>query len=125
MTLDSQSAAVDPDVLMTLARACRDRHRVRFAYLDRGGEATERLAEPYRMVATGRRWYLLAWDLDRDDWRTFRLDRMREVDGHHLGVRGRATPRTRSSTSPGRSPSRRTVTSPGSASTPPPSRSPS
>jgi predicted DNA-binding transcriptional regulator YafY len=79
VTLDSQSAAVDPDVLMTLARACRDHHRVRFAYLDRGGEATERLAEPYRMVATGRRWYLLAWDLDRDDWRTFRLDRMREV----------------------------------------------
>jgi predicted DNA-binding transcriptional regulator YafY len=52
---------------------------VRFAYLDRTGEATDRLAEPYRMVATGRRWYLLAWDLDRDDWRTFRLDRMREV----------------------------------------------
>ena len=79
VTLDSRSAAVDPDVLMTLARACRDRHRVRFAYVDRGGETTDRQAEPYRMVATGRRWYLLAWDLDRDDWRTFRLDRMRQV----------------------------------------------
>lgn len=79
VTLDSQSAAVDPDVLLTLARASRDRHRVRFGYVDRGGDATARLAEPYRMVATGRRWYLLAFDLDRDDWRTFRLDRMRDV----------------------------------------------
>ena len=80
VTLDSQSAAVDPDVLLTLARASRDRHRVRFGYVDRGGDATDRLAEPYRMVATGRRWYLLAFDLDRDDWRTFRLDRMRDVE---------------------------------------------
>ena len=80
VTLDSQSAAVDPDVLLTLARASRDRHRVRFGYVDRGGDATDRLAEPYRMVATGRRWYLLAFDLDKDDWRTFRLDRMREVE---------------------------------------------
>lgn len=80
VTLDSQSAAVDPDVLLTLARASRDRHRVRFGYVDRGGDATERLAEPYRMVATGRRWYLLAFDLDKDDWRTFRLDRMRDVE---------------------------------------------
>jgi predicted DNA-binding transcriptional regulator YafY len=80
VTLDSQSAAVDPDVLLTLARASRDRHRVRFGYVDRGGDATDRLAEPYRMVATGRRWYLLAFDLDKDDWRTFRLDRMRDVE---------------------------------------------
>ena len=79
VTLDSQSAAVDPDVLLTLARASRDRHRVRFGYVDRGGDATDRLAEPYRMVATGRRWFLLAFDLDKDDWRTFRLDRMRDL----------------------------------------------
>jgi predicted DNA-binding transcriptional regulator YafY len=79
VTLDNQSAAVDPEVLLTLARASRDRQRVRFGYVDRGGDATARLAEPYRMVATGRRWYLLAFDLDKDDWRTFRLDRMRDV----------------------------------------------
>jgi predicted DNA-binding transcriptional regulator YafY len=79
VTLDNQSAAVDPEVLVTLARASRDRQRVRFGYVDRGGDATARLAEPYRMVATGRRWYLLAFDLDKDDWRTFRLDRMRDV----------------------------------------------
>ena len=80
VTLDTQSAAVDPDILLTLARASRDRHRVRFGYVDRGGDATDRLTEPYRMVATGRRWYLLAYDLDKDDWRTFRLDRMRDVE---------------------------------------------
>jgi predicted DNA-binding transcriptional regulator YafY len=80
VTLDAPGAAVDPDVLMTLARASRDRRRVRFEYVARGGETSGRLAEPYRMVATGRRWYLLAFDLDRDDWRTFRLDRMHEVE---------------------------------------------
>ena len=40
------------------------------------GTATRRRVEPYQLVATGRRWYLLAWDLDRDDWRTFRVDRI-------------------------------------------------
>lgn len=76
VTLESQTAAVDPEVLMTLARASRDHHRVRFAYVAQDGSATDRDVEPYRMVATGRRWYLLAWDTDRDDWRTFRLDRI-------------------------------------------------
>ncbi len=78
-TLDVAGATVDPEVLMTLARASRDRHRVRFSYVARDGETTERVVEPYRMVATGRRWYLLAYDVERADWRTFRLDRMREV----------------------------------------------
>ncbi|MBX6769668.1 MAG: WYL domain-containing protein, partial [Actinomadura rubrobrunea] len=45
----------------------------------RDGEERERTVEPVRMVATSRRWYLMAWDVDRADWRTFRLDRMREV----------------------------------------------
>jgi predicted DNA-binding transcriptional regulator YafY len=78
-TLERSEATVDPDVLMTLARSSRDRRRVRFSYLARDGDDSARVAEPYRMVATGRRWYLLAYDVDRDDWRTFRLDRMREV----------------------------------------------
>jgi predicted DNA-binding transcriptional regulator YafY len=69
---------IDADVLVTLARACRDRVRVRFAYAGRGGPS-ERTVEPVRLVATGRRWYLMARDVDRDDWRTFRLDRMSEV----------------------------------------------
>jgi predicted DNA-binding transcriptional regulator YafY len=79
VTLQTTAEAVDPEILLTLARASRDRHRVRFEYVARDGSGTARLAEPYRMVATGRRWYLLAWDVDRGDWRTFRLDRMRGV----------------------------------------------
>jgi predicted DNA-binding transcriptional regulator YafY len=49
---------------------------VRFDYRSRDGEDSQRLVQPNRMVALGRRWYLLAWDVRRDDWRTFRLDRM-------------------------------------------------
>ncbi len=70
---------VDTGVLVVLAHAVRDRVRARFGYTARGGEQSERDVEPYRLVATGRRWYLLAWDVRREDWRTFRLDRMAGV----------------------------------------------
>ncbi len=70
--------AVDADVLVSLAQACRDGERVGFAYRDRGGERTFRVVDPHRLVLMGRRWYLVAWDLDRADWRTFRLDRLTE-----------------------------------------------
>nr|WP_026402875.1 YafY family protein [Actinomadura rifamycini] len=75
-TLVGPGVEVDPDLLVTLARACRDTVRVRFRYAGRGGGDRERTVEPVRMVATSRRWYLMAWDVDRDGWRTFRLDRM-------------------------------------------------
>jgi predicted DNA-binding transcriptional regulator YafY len=68
--------SVDPDLLMTLAQGCRRLERLHFAYLDREGTASERRVEPYRLVHTGRRWYLVACDLDRDAWRTFRVDRV-------------------------------------------------
>lgn len=72
--------AADPDVLMALARACRDGVEASFDYPDRsGGTARKRRVEPYRLVASDRRWYLLAYDLDRDDWRTFRVDRIGDV----------------------------------------------
>ena len=70
---------VEPEVLMTLARACRDREHVTAGYVDRAGSATERRLEPYQLVTTGRRWYLLAYDRDRQDWRSLRLDRMADV----------------------------------------------
>jgi predicted DNA-binding transcriptional regulator YafY len=70
---------VAPEVLMTLARACRDHEHVTTGYVDRAGSATERRLEPYQLVTTGRRWYLLAYDRDREDWRSLRLDRMAEV----------------------------------------------
>jgi predicted DNA-binding transcriptional regulator YafY len=73
---DEREATVDPNVLTTLAAACRDHDRVRFAYRDREQVASRREAEPYRLVNWGRRWYLVAWDLVRGDWRTFRVDRL-------------------------------------------------
>ena len=84
VTLTSPSdAAVEPDVLMTLARACRDREHVNLGYVDIRGNATQRRLEPYQLVTTGRRWYLLAYDRDKQDWRSLRLDRMADV--HALG----------------------------------------
>ncbi|WP_034263467.1 helix-turn-helix transcriptional regulator [Actinospica robiniae] len=67
---------VDANVLTELTAACRDRELVRFAYQDRGKSESRRVAEPYGVVNWGRRWYLVAWDRDRADWRTFRVDRM-------------------------------------------------
>ena len=73
---DEREPTVDPRVLTLLAAACRDHDRLRFSYEDREGTATRREAEPYHLVNWGRRWYLLAWDIDREDWRTFRVDRL-------------------------------------------------
>lgn len=67
---------VDHAALAVLAAAIRGRHRARLDYVDSRGKASERHVEPVRLVHTGRRWYLVAFDLDRDDWRTFRLDRV-------------------------------------------------
>jgi predicted DNA-binding transcriptional regulator YafY len=67
---------VVPEVLTTLAQACRDQERVDFAYCSVVGILTERRTDPHRLVAVGRRWYLVAYDLDRHDWRSFRLDRL-------------------------------------------------
>ncbi|MDL5200677.1 YafY family protein [Streptomyces sp. ALI-76-A] len=69
-------SAVDPGVLTELAHLCRDAERLRFEYRDHEGAATRRTVEPHRLVCTERRWYLVAWDVDRDDWRTFRVDRI-------------------------------------------------
>jgi predicted DNA-binding transcriptional regulator YafY len=69
-------AAVGQDVLTLIGGACRDRERLRFDYRDHGGTASRRTVEPFRLVHHARRWYLLAWDTDRADWRSFRVDRM-------------------------------------------------
>lgn len=74
-TLDPTVPVVDSGTLLTLARAVRGTEQVRFDYSSPHGSG-ERRVEPYRLVATGRRWYLLGFDVDRDDWRTFRLDRI-------------------------------------------------
>ncbi|MGI5483587.1 helix-turn-helix transcriptional regulator [Streptomyces lavendofoliae] len=74
--LRAAESPVDPSVLTELAAACRDGERLRFEYRDHGGSATRRTVEPHRLVCTERRWYLVAWDVDRGDWRTFRADRI-------------------------------------------------
>lgn len=93
-TLTDPGIAVDPERLVTLAGACRDGVRVRFGYSSRrdGSEVVTRTVEPVRMVATARRWYLMAWDVDREDWRTFRLDRMDDVVATGWHVRRRDHP---------------------------------
>jgi predicted DNA-binding transcriptional regulator YafY len=77
---------VRADVLLAVARAATDQERLAVTYVDRGGRRTERRIDPYRLVSTGRRWYLVAFDVDRDDWRTLRVDRIGEVTatGHRF-----------------------------------------
>lgn len=80
---------IDPEALSVLAAACRDQEAVRFDYRRRDGESSRRLVEPHRLVTAGRRWYLVGWDLERDDWRLFRLDRLRQsrAIGRHFTPR--------------------------------------
>ncbi len=78
---------VDADTLTVLAQACRDDERLRFTYTPRSRDPAERHVEPHRLVSLGRRWYLIAYDLDRHDWRTFRVDRL--TDPHPTGARFR------------------------------------
>ena len=67
---------VAPQDLTVIAAACRDSECVRFAYRSRDGTDSSREVEPHSLVNLGRRWYLVAWDRRRDDWRTFRVDRL-------------------------------------------------
>lgn len=86
--------AVPAEQLVAFARACDVAERVRFRYRSWDGTATERRTEPHRLVATDRRWYVVAWDLDRDGWRTFRVDRSTDVvlTGHTFERRPLADP---------------------------------
>jgi predicted DNA-binding transcriptional regulator YafY len=80
----SSGPAIDPALLSTLAQACRDSEPIHFTYVAREAEPSDRWVEPHRMVSMGRRWYLVAYDRDRQDWRTFRVDRISEprTSGH-------------------------------------------
>jgi predicted DNA-binding transcriptional regulator YafY len=75
-TLPAAGPTVDAQHLTMIATACRDHERVRFAYRRRDGVETRRDVEPHSLVNHGYRWYLVAWDRMREDWRTFRVDRM-------------------------------------------------
>jgi predicted DNA-binding transcriptional regulator YafY len=75
-TLPVAGPTVDPQHLTVIAAACRDSECLRFGYRSRDGTDSRREVEPHSLVNHGRRWYLVAWDRRRDDWRTFRLDRL-------------------------------------------------
>lgn len=72
---DRPAPVVRPEVLAGFAEVVRDGVTTRFDYEGHDGVRSRRRVEPHRLVVWGSRWYLVAWDLDRDDWRTFRLDR--------------------------------------------------
>jgi predicted DNA-binding transcriptional regulator YafY len=80
---------VDAGVLTAIAGAARDHVRLRFDYTAHDGRTGLRATEPHRLVSWGRRWYLVAWDVDRQDWRTFRCDRISEpaTNGMRFAVR--------------------------------------
>ncbi|MDL4815532.1 helix-turn-helix transcriptional regulator [Actinomadura opuntiae] len=83
---------VDPDVLTTVALACRDSERLRFSYTAADGRRTDRHVEPHRLVSLGRRWYLVAYDLTRGDWRNLRVDRLTDPRGTGAPFRPRELP---------------------------------
>ena len=74
--LERRGPSVDANLLSAIAGACRDCEGIRFKYQDRAGSPSLRAVEPHRLVHTGHRWYLVAWDISRKDWRTFRIDRI-------------------------------------------------
>ncbi|GAA2718548.1 YafY family protein [Actinocorallia aurantiaca] len=83
---------VSSELLGSLALACRDHERVRFDYTDAHGAETHRLVDPHSLVSADRKWFLVAWDLNRDDWRTFRVDRVSRVVGTRVRAEARVLP---------------------------------
>ncbi len=85
-------APVSQELLGQLALACRDRERIRFHYESGGGVPSDRVVEPHTLVASTHRWFLVCWDLQRSDWRTFRVDRMSRFFGTRVRFAPRALP---------------------------------
>jgi predicted DNA-binding transcriptional regulator YafY len=83
---------VDPQHLTVIAAACRDCERLRFAYRRRDGVESRREVEPHALVNRGRRWYLVAWDRGREDWRSFRIDRLARPASTGVRFAARALP---------------------------------
>ncbi|MFI8998121.1 helix-turn-helix transcriptional regulator [Streptomyces sp. NPDC053542] len=83
---------VDAAVLTELAAACRDSQQLRFEYAAHDGTVSRRTVEPHRLVSAQRRWYLVAWDTGRGDWRTFRADRITPTPPHGPRVAPRTPP---------------------------------
>lgn len=80
-TVPQPGPPVDLDTLSLVATCCRERLLLSFGYSSRSGAGSERIVEPHSLLHVGRRWYLVAWDRDRLDWRSFRLDRVSDAYG--------------------------------------------
>ena len=91
-TQHSAPEPVDPQVLVVFAQGCRDRERVAFDYRDARGVASSRRVEPANLVSVGNRYYLVAYDLDRADWRSFRVDRAENAQPRALRFAPREIP---------------------------------
>ncbi|GAB3794746.1 YafY family protein [Humibacter antri] len=91
-TSSSGGVPVSAGRIGTLALACRDAERIRFAYQAGDGSESIRSVEPHAVVSQGRSWFLLAWDRDREDWRTFRLDRIENIFGTRVRFEPRPVP---------------------------------
>ncbi len=85
---------VEAGILTSVALACRDSERLRFGYTAADGRRSDRHVEPHRLVLLTRRWYLVGYDLDRQDWRSFRLDRLAGPSGTRARFRPRELPAT-------------------------------
>ncbi len=79
VALTGPGPVVDPEQLASLASSCRRHQRLRLSYRNRSGSDSVRVVEPHRLVSTGYRWYLMAYDVERADWRTFRIDRINQT----------------------------------------------
>jgi predicted DNA-binding transcriptional regulator YafY len=90
----SGGPTVDGAVLAIVAQACRDEERLRFTYTSARGEEANRHVEPHRLVSLGRRWYLVCCDLHREDWRSFRLDRLSGARATGMRFKPRDLPAT-------------------------------
>jgi predicted DNA-binding transcriptional regulator YafY len=87
-----RETSVPQELLGRLALACRDQQRLRFHYIAAGGEESDRLVDPHTVVSTHSTWVLIGWDLHRDDWRTFRLDRMSRLFDTRVRFEARVRP---------------------------------
>ena len=90
--LPASSGPIATDVLVRLAQLCRDSERATFSYVAADGTTSTREVEPVQLARYGQRWYLVAYDLDRHDWRTFRLDRLSDPSGTGAHFRARRLP---------------------------------
>jgi len=84
----SRGDEVDPEILVTITRACRERDVLRLLYRNHAGDERERRLQPYRVVSIGRRWYLVARNDRASEWRTFRVDRILSAlnTGHRFEI---------------------------------------